>query len=342
MKSSAETAGDNAFEAADSEEDQCGKLADVARSAPASTGIPFDKRPSSGGDPPPPRIAPPRLSGKCRGEAFNPNPRKALLYRPTFAQLSYALAAAVLEMETRHGEPRAPAPAADALFIYLSGDGVEQPAEPPTSRESDIPSSSSPIAAGDPGEASPPERDRNAIYLADLLPFTRRPSFLVIDSEASAAFNPQRSPFGQPLVCLLAPQRTPPEFADVARQGSLFTLFLTQPLLAFWLIHRKGSPSSAFIDRATARLAAAFGGDLLPMLASAPLDASLDAFLTNDFTRGYLLRFVLCHAALTAHPAFPDPQLRPTSFPVLPLSILSDPALGSLVADLHRWLDPPH
>jgi hypothetical protein len=72
------------------------------------------------------------------------------------------------------------------------------------------------------------------LYPADLIPFTRKPLFLIVDSNNSSAFQ-QMSPnlFDQPLMCLLSPTMYPSSVQDKSEIGSLFTLFLHTPLLAF-------------------------------------------------------------------------------------------------------------
>jgi Protein SCAI len=96
----------------------------------------------------------------------------------------------------------------------------------------------------------------SSLYPGDLYPFTRRPLFLVIDSDNSFVFQHMPRYFGQPLVILMSPQDIPAPFigivqliqdpnhcqpikesiADHQHNGNLFTLFLHSPLTAFCYI----------------------------------------------------------------------------------------------------------
>lgn len=96
------------------------------------------------------------------------------------------------------------------------------------------------------------QKEAHCLYPGDLYPFTRRPLFVIVDSDNSFVFQHIPRYFGQPLVTLMSPQDTPPAFlgncyiktfilnmstnvlcADQQHNGSLFTLFLHSPLTAF-------------------------------------------------------------------------------------------------------------
>ena len=52
----------------------------------------------------------------------------------------------------------------------------------------------------------------SSLHPGDLHPFTRRPFFLVVDSDNSSAFKTIPKLFDQPLVVLMSPQETPASF----------------------------------------------------------------------------------------------------------------------------------
>lgn len=58
-----------------------------------------------------------------------------------------------------------------------------------------------------------------SLYPGDLYPFTRKPFFIIVDSDNSFVFQHVPRYFGQPLVILMSPQDIPPAF-----QGRLNTL----------------------------------------------------------------------------------------------------------------------
>lgn len=76
----------------------------------------------------------------------------------------------------------------------------------------------------------------HCLHPADLVPFTRKPLFLIVDSNNSIAFNNILNVFGQPLLILMSPVEYPSSVQDRSEIGSLFTLFLHTPLLGFCLV----------------------------------------------------------------------------------------------------------
>lgn len=106
-------------------------------------------------------------------------------------------------------------------------------------------------------------KEPHCLYPGDIYPYTRRPLFIIIDSDNSFVFqhvprlvrftrifaftlewNSQHRPyfryFGQPLVILMSPQDVPTSFQDYQHHGSLFTLFLHSPLTAVCYICNVG------------------------------------------------------------------------------------------------------
>ena len=73
----------------------------------------------------------------------------------------------------------------------------------------------------------------HCLHPADLIPFTRKPLFLIIDSDHSIKFKGMPNVFDQPVMCLMSPISYPSSVQDKSEIGSLFTLFLHTPLLGF-------------------------------------------------------------------------------------------------------------
>lgn len=55
-------------------------------------------------------------------------------------------------------------------------------------------------------------KDMHCFYPGDLYAFTRKPLFLVVDSDNSPVFANMPHYFGQPLVVLMSPQDIPSQF----------------------------------------------------------------------------------------------------------------------------------
>ena len=360
---SKESSGDTLFDMGDSEEEQGTKTEtqpiSVARSAPSST-YDFDLSLDSEGS----QRHQPNLGGnintthKHTGKSFNPNPRKAMLYRPTHAQLTYVLSTAMMEMENRAQEGPRSSVSREATLLFLSaehsrGDGTGSgssillcpscnslapepsiPSWPPHAQTLDPLSNAPEPSTLGIGTQTGQERKASAFYLTDLMSFTRNPLFLIIDAENASSFTPNSNPFGQPLVCLMSPQTSSPDFSDPARQGSVFTLFLTHPVVAFWFVMQKNQLSQATYKHAASRIQSCFAEDLLPMLVNATLDRSYEAFLTNDFTRIYILRFIFAKAVLKKNSSFTTPHMLPSCYPELPEHLFTSSAMGKLIEDL--------
>ncbi|KAG6392740.1 hypothetical protein SASPL_146965 [Salvia splendens] len=202
-----------------------------------------------------------------------PNPKKAVLYRPSVTQLIAVIAAICEELPTD-----------SVMLLYLSAAGnsghssTSQVENNEITRKSSLPSASA-------NNHREQRNGSNILFPGDLIPFTRRPLFLIIDSNNSHAFKAGSRPAclclaqrqfpvvvffipspvilkiglevpifllgadmqngnqvlrgaerGEPVALFLSPLR--PSFKnssviDSARHGSQFTFFLTTPLLAF-------------------------------------------------------------------------------------------------------------
>ncbi|SAM05676.1 hypothetical protein [Absidia glauca] len=173
------------------------------------------------------------------------------------------------------------------------------------------------------------------LYPADLIPFTRKPLFLIVDSNNSTAFQ-QMSPnlFDQPLMCLLSPTMYPSSVQDKSEIGSLFTLFLHTPLLAFCSVSDIGNLDQDKWDaciQKVAHLERAIGKSLL---GHPDLDTSVKRFMTDDFLWTFIVRFVLCGIILRCHSSFKNEKSYPTSQPSVPEVIYTLPDIMVLFNEL--------
>lgn len=169
------------------------------------------------------------------------NPHKYLLYKPTVSQFSVFLASGQKEL-----------PANGALMLYISGDGCFSTKPAPEdlsydlggvllSSKRDYEQLQSIINS----KLTPHTKEPNCLYPGDLQPFTRRPTFLVVDSDNSSAFANVPHHFDQPLVVLMSPQEVPPSFRGIITLHYNYIVFQTShyrqrsqreslhPLLAF-------------------------------------------------------------------------------------------------------------
>ncbi|KAL5992546.1 hypothetical protein ACLOJK_013465 [Asimina triloba] len=166
-------------------------------------------------------------------------------------------------------------------------------------------------------EELPPESSRgggdlNNFYPGDLIPFTRRPLFLIIDSDNSLAFKAacrKRSKFatcqilhgaerGEKAALLLSPRKPTfqnPSAVDGMHQGSQFTFFLTAPLQAFCqLVGRSTADKDMNVqDEAENILSSSFSEWEVILCTSRNLDLVWAQVLSDPFLRRLILRYLI-------------------------------------------------
>ncbi|KAI7897571.1 uncharacterized protein BX663DRAFT_565423 [Cokeromyces recurvatus] len=193
------------------------------------------------------------------------------------------------------------------------------------------------ITGNTPTETLPPSV--HCLHPADLIPFSRKPLFLIIDSDYSTQFKTMPTIFNQPLMCLMSPIEYPSSVQDKTEIGSLFTLFLHTPLLGFCSISDIGNLDQQKWDDCVKKLATMEKaiGDLL--INDANVDVSVKRFMSDDFLYYFIVRFVLCGIFLRYHSSFKDERSYPSSLPSLPESIYSSPEIVTMLGDLTMIAD---
>lgn len=275
-----------------------------------------------------------------------PNPRKSILYRPSVTNILAVLATNCEEL-----------PHDGVLLLYLSATGSSQNSfsspshgagrsfmsrvgdleATSTSSNFEFDTANSTSAKGNclsdqssclyVGSRS--SGGLNGIYPCDLLPFTRRPLFLVIDSDSSKAFTAlSGSEKGESVAMLLSPAISLPiSTVDSSRQpsGSSFTSFLTIPLQAFILML---GFTGADIDmdmygKADKLLSSSLNEWGLLLAASDNLNSVWAQTLGDPFLRRLILRFIFCRTVMALYaPTFNKTEFLPECIPSLPDAVL--------------------
>ncbi|KAL5549668.1 hypothetical protein UlMin_004899 [Ulmus minor] len=260
-----------------------------------------------------------------------PNPRKAVLYRPSITHFLAVVATICEEL-----------PPDGVFLIYLSALGAGSYSDS---------TSSSPLGYGSERQNPSSEQIKedsshfhagclqfgirgkggiNCIYPSDLVPFTRRPLFLVIDSGSSEAFEViNGAEKGERAAMLLSPTTSHHcTSSDSSRHpiGSLFTIFLTAPLQAFCLLLGI-SDTDVEMDtyHKAEKLLSSFLNDWVSSLvASDTLDPVWAQILDDPFLRRLVLRFLFCRVVLTLYaPTFNKNEFIPKCVPEFPASFLA-------------------
>ncbi|XP_050222988.1 uncharacterized protein LOC126673066 [Mercurialis annua] len=272
-----------------------------------------------------------------------PNSRKAVLYRPSITHFLAVLGMISEEL-----------PADGVLLIYLSASGrvgqsISSPGDGTSINTTENAvrnlysdtATTSPFSS--PSNCPNPSLRRckgdclyfgargngglNSLYPADLVPFTRRPLFIVIDSDVSEAFKAiSGSEKGEPAAILLSPSCSIPLTAIESsrnQSGSLFTLFLTNPLQAFCLlIGLSGSDvEMGSYNKAERMLSSSLNEWGSALATSDSLEPVWAQILGDPFLRRLLLRFLFCRAVLSLYgPSFGKKEYHPECIPSLPAS----------------------
>ncbi|RKP10525.1 protein SCAI [Thamnocephalis sphaerospora] len=250
--------------------------------------------------PPPPPPPPPR------------NPHKHILFKPTFGQLcSYTSIAFQAGPLTEISEQ-------SALLIYLSADGM---VSTPKAPEVDLFGFRSGVVTAPRVEYTSEEIviSRACLYPGDLQAYTRKPLFLVVDSDNSTVYRALLPLFGQPLLCLLSPTQCPNK--ALARFGSLYTLFLHSPLLAFATVADISATTQEIWHTALQHI------DQLEHRIVGLLATCQDGvgpwrrFLQDDFLAQLIARHCICATILSWHKVFSEASHLPCTHPSLPSSV---------------------
>nr|XP_011470551.1 PREDICTED: protein SCAI [Fragaria vesca subsp. vesca] len=169
----------------------------------------------------------------------------------------------------------------------------------------------------------------NSIYPSDLVPFTRRPLFLVIDCDSSEAFEAINGVQKGETAAMLLSSSFSYQASGVgsSRQpsGSLFTLFLTAPMQAFCLLlGMSGADIDMDIYNKAEKLLSSSLSDWGSTLATSDtIDPVWAQVLTDPFLRRLILRFIFCRAVLSLYAStFNKKEFIPKSVPSLPASFL--------------------
>ncbi|TPX50258.1 hypothetical protein SeLEV6574_g01006 [Synchytrium endobioticum] len=257
------------------------------------------------------------------------NPHKYLLFRPTFSQLMLYTATCFKDIGDN-----------SALLLYLSADGMKRKADDKeTAYKGGVATALSVTSRKPSGAADATDATAltliNCLHPEDLTPFTRKPLFIIVDSNNSISFQSVPKLFGQPLVCLMSPIEYPAAVKDTTQVGSLFTLFLHCPVKAFAFVSDATQMSADTWTRCVSQIAAIERcvQDLFEAQTES-IDKSFRRFYQDDFLRLLLIRFVVCSTVLSMHNAFKDPNNLPVSHPSFPPTLLAAPELTAKVIEL--------
>ncbi|XP_044470355.1 protein SCAI homolog isoform X2 [Mangifera indica] len=272
---------------------------------------------------------------------FPPNPRKAVLYRPSVTHLVAVIATICEEL-----------PPESIVLIYLSASGKagHSNAEQMENSEGSRKSSNNKVVSQvlQKQNSSMPEYHingkkessdfyenhlwlgtrgnggQNNLYPGDIIPFTRIPLFLIIDSDNSHAFKAERGETAALFLSPLRPAFKNSSIVDTAHNGSQFTYFLTAPLAAFCqMVGLSASDTDAdAYNSAENILCSSFSEWEIILCKSTNLDLVWAQVLSDPFLRRLILRFIFCQCVLSVFcPPEDSDEYLPVCLPHLPNSV---------------------
>ncbi|XP_064944149.1 uncharacterized protein LOC103969145 isoform X2 [Musa acuminata AAA Group] len=277
-----------------------------------------------------------------------PNPRKAVIYHPSVSQFLAVTATICEELSSD-----------SILLIYISASGKtdcsvashknvngkstdsskanhapqaswkrdSSPSQPAT--DDKLYSSTNPgsyLCLGAQGS--------NNLYPDDLVPFTRKPLFLIIDSDSSRAFKTIHGAERGEASALLLSHEKPLSVSetDLTSSGSQFTYFLTAPLQAFCqLVGLSPDVEADIYSNAESLLSSALAEWEVTLCTSKSLDRVWAQVLTDPFLRRLILRFIFCRTVLSLFCSPSDSAVHlPECVPKLPESLSPESAVTQI------------
>ncbi|XP_041090363.1 protein SCAI isoform X2 [Polyodon spathula] len=169
-----------------------------------------------------------------------------------------------------------------------------------------------------------------------------KPTFSQLYTFLSAAF--KELPANSVLLMYLSATGVFPvgrsDYEDQSQRGSLFTLFLYNPLMAFLYVCGLSSMRSGLWDKCQEFLRK-MNRDLGQLIShSRSIDQAFLQFFGDEFLRLLLVRFVFCSATMRLHKVFRETRNYPETYPQLPKEeTVENPMVQKHVLELASVLD---
>nr|XP_009409282.1 PREDICTED: protein SCAI-like [Musa acuminata subsp. malaccensis] len=172
------------------------------------------------------------------------------------------------------------------------------------------------------------------LYPEDLIPFTRKPLFLIIDGENSQSFKTiHGAERGETSALLLSHEKLlSVSDTGLTSSGSQFTYFLTAPLQAFYqLVGLSSDVEDDAYSNAESLLSSALAEWEVALCTSYSLDQVWAQVLSDPFLRRLILRFIFCRAVISLFCSSGDSAGHlPECLPNLPESLSPESAVTQI------------
>ena len=263
------------------------------------------------------------------------NPIKFILYQPSIQELLSYLSNSFKDVADKQ-----------CLVVYLSGEGNENldttvdhafgAGGISTNRRTGTQTRSHPQN----GLKKSKIKEANCLYPGDFHSFTRKPLFLIVESNFGFPFLQTPHVFGEPFMCIISPQTLPQAVEDsMENAGGLLTLFLSDPLMGVCKVCGLEDISEKSHVRCTVIVKTFFFEAAKFFLKSKALNFDVLCFLSDPFLKLILVKFLFCSYVLRLHRSFKNRTQWPRCVPELPLDLLDNLVLEKMVRDISIELD---
>jgi len=258
------------------------------------------------------------------------NPHKCLLYRPQLSTLLVYLANAYSQLSSN----------TSAMLVYISAYNSNEK-ENKIIDGSLLNDNADNNSNSDGILISPGQVVSNCkFYAQDLISFTRKPLFVIIDSDTSTTFKSLTSVFVCPLVCLMSPTSIPSSIK--LSNGNLFTLFLNSPLAGLCSLIGVKDVSYQLFESLHNQMQIILHKIHQLLTSFHNLDPALNRFLEDDFLRLLVIKFVFCSTVFASHKLFKDDaNFQPKSQPIIPNDLIKHTVIIDSIVELIKLVRPP-
>ncbi|XP_063723822.1 protein SCAI-like isoform X2 [Symsagittifera roscoffensis] len=272
------------------------------------------------------------------------NPVKYLLYQPSISSLNNYLSSAFKELKDKQ-----------CLVVYISGEESGVHADMggeisygcggvATNRRSESGSKSQSNLAAGPGIGLNNRRlhinDVNCLYPGDLFPYTRKPLFLIVESSNGLPFLQIPNWFGEPFMCIIAPQFMPQAVEDsMENAGGLLTLFLADPLMGLCKVCGLEDISEKQHSNCTVILKTFYLEAAKFCHKSKEIHFHILCFMSDQFLRMIILKYLFCSYVLRLHRSFKNWTQWPKSYPDFSIDLMDNLVLEKIVRDISVELE---
>lgn len=267
------------------------------------------------------------------------NPHKSLLFRPTINQLLVYLATACRDSNE-----------SGALFVYISSDALHEKQSSaqesagslhgyahdgvPTTQLSKLRAHGYKVPL--PAESNDDEASLfvNSIHPGDLVAFSRRPLFVIVEGGDLAPWRKFPKVFSAPVVILTGPTKWPTALKNPNQRGSLFTLFLHSPSLAIAAVADSSTFSGDIWEALNSELDKCLQliSDIVGS-ASGGEEGSWRRFMADDYLSRFIIRWIFTYYFMgTIIPQ--SKKILPGIYPALPEELLGNEGVKAQVSQI--------